>query len=349
MCKKYNKGEWSEFYAFIKVLVDKKINLFDINLEKLDSFYSVIEVQRKENSTLSKYELKNDIIIKETDGESFIIPTEEISGFIKLILEGIKNTGGASFAINSLSDLFKLLGTDLIKEGTSYDKADITLLIQDETVTHNIGFNIKSYLGNHPTLLNSSKATNFVYEVIGFEGDIEEVNCIDSRSKIRDRIAKILKQNGELLFVKIDNNVFEENLLKIDTLMSKIISFFLLEFFKGNGRKISEISVDFNELEKNSNINFSNLEYKFKSFLTNVALGFVPTKEWDGYKKANGYIVVKHDGEMGCFSIFDEKLLANYLFNNTVFDTPSSSRHDYGYLYKENGKLYIKLNLQIRL
>ena len=33
---------------------------------------------------------------------------------------------------------------------------------------------------------------------------------------------------------------------------------------------------------------------------------------------------------------------------NTQFDRPSASRHDYGYIYKENGHFYIDLNVQIR-
>ncbi|MBE6786434.1 MAG: HpaII family restriction endonuclease, partial [Ruminococcaceae bacterium] len=37
-----------------------------------------------------------------------------------------------------------------------------------------------------------------------------------------------------------------------------------------------------------------------------------------------------------------------YLVNNTKFETASTSRHQFGDIYKENGKYYIKLNLQVR-
>lgn len=33
---------------------------------------------------------------------------------------------------------------------------------------------------------------------------------------------------------------------------------------------------------------------------------------------------------------------------NTQFDRPSATRHDYGYVYKENEKYYVDLNIQIR-
>ena len=48
MSKKFNKGEWSEFYVFIKILSDKKIFLLDDKLNKLESFYEVIKILRKD-------------------------------------------------------------------------------------------------------------------------------------------------------------------------------------------------------------------------------------------------------------------------------------------------------------
>ncbi|MCQ2740142.1 MAG: HpaII family restriction endonuclease [bacterium] len=34
--------------------------------------------------------------------------------------------------------------------------------------------------------------------------------------------------------------------------------------------------------------------------------------------------------------------------NNTRLETPSTTKYDFRYIYQENGKNYIKLNLQIR-
>jgi type II restriction enzyme len=38
----------------------------------------------------------------------------------------------------------------------------------------------------------------------------------------------------------------------------------------------------------------------------------------------------------------------DYLFQNTKLETASSSRHEFGKVYSENGESYFKLNLQIR-
>jgi len=38
----------------------------------------------------------------------------------------------------------------------------------------------------------------------------------------------------------------------------------------------------------------------------------------------------------------------NYLFKNTKFETPSTTRHGFGEIYQKDGGLFINLNLQIR-
>ena len=90
-------------------------------------------------------------------------------------------------------------------------------------------------------------------------------------------------------------------------------------------------------------------EYKIKRFLTDVALGMMPSKVWTGqYDATGGYLIVKESGDILCYHIYNRNEFEDYLFNNTKLDTASSSRHDFGTVYKENEELYFKLNLQIR-
>ncbi len=90
-------------------------------------------------------------------------------------------------------------------------------------------------------------------------------------------------------------------------------------------------------------------EYKVKQFLLAFALGMTAAKPWQGKFNANGgYIVVKEDGDVVCYHFFDRNDLEDYLFYNTKFDTPSTSRHHFGSIYEENGELFLKLNLQVR-
>jgi hypothetical protein len=99
-------------------------------------------------------------------------------------------------------------------------------------------------------------------------------------------------------------------------------------------------------------------KHKIKSFLCSTALGLKPSIEWDGTDEATGgYIVIKSDGEVVAYHLYNRDKFKDYLFNNTRFeapqrfDTPPPGKKkgfDFGYIYEENGKLFIKLNLQIR-
>ena len=90
-------------------------------------------------------------------------------------------------------------------------------------------------------------------------------------------------------------------------------------------------------------------EYKIKRFLTDVALGMMPSKVWTGkYDATGGYLVIKDNGDVLCYHIFNRNEFENYLLNNTKLDTASSTRHDFGKINESNGQLYFKLNLQIR-
>lgn len=75
----------------------------------------------------------------------------------------------------------------------------------------------------------------------------------------------------------------------------------------------------------------------------------MPSKVWDGKYNANGgYIIVKEDGDIICYHIYNKNMFEDYLFFNTKLETASSTRHKFGILENINGKLFFKLNLQIR-
>ncbi len=74
-----------------------------------------------------------------------------------------------------------------------------------------------------------------------------------------------------------------------------------------------------------------------------------PSKVWNGiYDATGGYLIVKGDGDILCYHIYNRNKFEDYLFENTKLETASSSRHEFGKTYIEGGKTYFKLNLQVR-
>jgi type II restriction enzyme len=83
--------------------------------------------------------------------------------------------------------------------------------------------------------------------------------------------------------------------------------------------------------------------------LTDIALGMMPSKVWTGELDATGgYLIVKDNGEILYYHIYNRNEFEDYLVVNTKLETASSTRHDFGTIYSDGNELLFKLNLQIR-
>ena len=74
-----------------------------------------------------------------------------------------------------------------------------------------------------------------------------------------------------------------------------------------------------------------------------------PAREWNGRDDATGgYVIVREDGNVLAFHIYNRDMFEDYLIDNTKFETASSSRHGFGTVFEREGSYFINLNLQIR-
>jgi len=357
---KGNKGEWSEFYTFIRILVDRVIVPADENLKKIsDKTSEVLKVIREDSKDGPKtYDIsQNNEIIDILNSKGDIldsVDSKNIKNCINTIFERMKIGGKSAFVIPEAYSLVSQLKCTQIKASSS-KKTDLTLVIHDrisETYPE-LGYSIKSMLGSPSTLLNASGATNFVYRVDNVEDKkIEKINQIQGHSKLRDKSKEIYGDKGSLVFEKIENPKFVNNLAMIDLMFPNILAELLKIYYEGKASKINDLvellSQDQNFCSKYG-LNKTILEFKVKNFLINVALGMTPNTIWDGFTKAHGgYIIVKENGEIVCYHLYNRDEFQKYLYINTKFDTPSTTRHKFGQIYTENDKKYMKLNLQIR-
>lgn len=354
-----NKGEWSEIYVLFKLLADGKLYAADSELNKLhDIYFPIIKIIREEISGELKEYTTGKLIdiyingkkIKSVDRSEFEKESEQL-------FDEICNAKGSAFQIEKTENFMK--GISCYKlSAPARDKSDITMKIVDINTGYSpiVGFSIKSELGSSPTLLNAGKTTNFIYKISHSYPDlVREANEIykvagsKSHADVRGRINKIIEENGILKYWKMNNQIFKDNLVLIDSNMDKIIAETLLYFYKDG---ISNCDEMVEKLERENPMNYGNenaYKYKFKKFLTAVALGMKPATVWDGLDEATGgYIVVTKEGNVLAYHIYNRNYFEEYLLKNTKYETPSTSRHDFGEVYSEDGEDFIKLNLQIR-
>lgn len=352
-----NKGEWSEIYVLFKLLADKRLHIGDEYENIIESsFYPIVSILRMENEIIS-YIVDGDNIIISSKGsdEKLIVSTTEFKKYALLLLNEIKRNNGA-FPLPVIEDFMQSVKCTKVK-ANSTDKADIRIVIHDIQSQRDslLGFSIKSQLGNSSTLINPGTTTKFTYEIIGKDFSNEEMNYINSintKAKIRDRITQILNLGGQFRFYNVNHRTFRTNLLLLDSSLPQILSELLL---LKNTTTYSDIRNLCNILENNNPLNFDLdinpyfYSYKIKHFLLEAALGLVPAKVWDGKYDANGgYIIVKNDGDIVCYHIYNKNLFDNYLFSNTKLENPSTTRYEFANIEKKNSRYYFQLCLQIR-
>ena len=74
-----------------------------------------------------------------------------------------------------------------------------------------------------------------------------------------------------------------------------------------------------------------------------------PSTVWNGdYDATGGFIIVKEDGDILCYHIYNRNEFQEYLLQNTKFETASTTKHHFGSSYEKDGELFFKLNLQVR-
>ena len=329
-----NKWEWAEVYVLLRLLAE-------------------------ENKGEIKEYTSGEMISIYINGEKVkeLPATEFESASVNLLNEFNSKDSNGAFSVESTQNFRdKILCYKLFTSAMNKNDIMVKIIDADTVYSPTIGSLIKSELGSYQTLLNAGKTTNFIYKIVQNHHDlIREANGIykvsggKNHTGVRGLINKIIEENGTLEYRKMNNQIFEDNLVLIDSNMDKIIAETLLYFYKDGIINCNEMV---EKLEQENPMNYGNVNayiYKFKKFLTAVALGMKPATVWDGLDEATGgYIVVTKEGNVLAYHIYNRNYFEEYLLSNTKYETASTSRHDFGEVYSENGEDFIKLNLQVK-
>jgi len=363
-----NKGEWSELYVLLKLVAEGKVYGADKDLNRVDDiYYNILRMIKKQTHSKVAYERINNTsvtIINEDNGEVIcslpIIDFQTNSQLLLSEIERINNKKGA-FEIPKLSDFSRRIHVNTLATAST-DKADILIKIHDYKTGSDptLGFSIKSMLGSPSTLINAGTTTNFIYELIGEINDnlMEQFNSlfrITGSKRSPDLIKRFELLNDSkirLMYRDMQCPTFKNNLILIDSLLPSICSSMLIEYYCSRNKdcksNILKIASE-NPLGYETNNGQPFYQYKFRKMLAEAALGMKPSSVWTGNLEATGgYLVVKEDGEILCYHLYNRVQFEEYLLSNTRLETASTKRHKFGYIYKEGEQYYIKLNMQIR-
>lgn len=344
----FNKGEWSELYTFLYLLENPNLVIVDQNLQVIDNtLFKILEIIL----TDKKYKIEADNIIKlfENGQENYSI--SYLSEQNKILLAKIlaHKSAKGSFEISEIQPLIDDFFDGQKPKGASNVKADLIANVLDtrRIQNFNISYNIKSSLGSSATLLNASRHTNFIYEITGIDDAImNQSNNITTSKKLLDR-CDFLKSKGAIFsFIQTESCMFERNLKLIDSKLDEILAQMLLLSYENNQKDIKELISLISKSED------ENIFYKKKigDFANAVTFGMRASKQWNGRNQVNGGIIlVTKAGEIYLLDlIYCKYIVDKYLIDNIKLDSPDSNRYFMFNIYKENGKYFFKLNLQIR-
>lgn len=371
-----NIGEWSEPYVIFKLLADGK--LCQATAEMLPSkneFAHVLKVIRRDTRGIVEADGVIRFAFTDKFGQDHNLETnavmmEKIANRLLSKLKTTKGTTGA-FPLPEIEKDLLFYGftrlTNPADDRRRTTKRDLAIQLDSPNMgVATLGFSVKSELGAPPTLLNASEATNVIYRVSGLtEQQADAINSISSHTKIMDRCRAIKKYATSIEYEGYNNRIFEENLEVVDAALPHILAdlikvhYFDQILLPRSGhtglRRDDKLSSAVEILSKKepyisrSRRNFC--EIKVKRFLRNCALGLMPSQIWNGIEDATGgYIVVLPDGQLVALYVYNTNLFEKYLYESTIFERASTSRHGYMRLVKDTASddYFLKLNLQIR-
>ena len=307
------------------------------------------------------------VIISSLDGEVFLCVPANI--FLEEVAALIKISSNSDNIVSTTSAVIENLFCNSVRD-TSKFKSFVKIFWLDHSDNH---------IGSTATLLNASgDNTNFIYKVEFPEGvnvDCDRFNAetYDGLpSKISARLAKIEELGGTISFNRIQSDCLTQNLRTIDGELPIILAnALLLKYTKSISswaQIIEELNAQ-NPLGYRISANSPVYEVKIARFLQDAAMGMTPETPWSGFYDADGgQIVVKKDGDIVCYHIYELNRFRQYLLNATRIEQPSTGEDEnnpghirldsktgkpkkpylFGWLYQENGNYFLKINLQVR-
>ncbi|WP_291529930.1 HpaII family restriction endonuclease [Bacteroides sp. UBA939] len=366
------KRELGELYSFFRLLSDAKVSLGTPQGRGDEAkWWPVALIQREEHDGTRRYyveekeirivsgEVGKDGLFVVAERGEMRIPREDFGGAAEVMLELLKTNGGGDTielpeGLEAFLDAINIY--DL--EAKTEDRTDFSVAFHHVEAPLT-GFNVRCRLSAMNPLLDGGRTANLKLEQTGVKfatPTVNKVNALpESPMEVTERMLMIERLGGVLKYADVADKVFRCNLLMIDLHFPRMLAEMVRMMHLDGIARVSELTERIKEMNplkiKDELISKHGFyEFKMKQFLLALALGMRPAKIYNGTDSAvEGILLVNAEGEVLCYHKWERQAFADFLYQNTRFEKGPVDKDKYGFLEKENGVYYFRLNVKIGL
>lgn len=366
------KRELGELYTFFRLLADGHVFLGTPQAQRDDTkCWSVALIQREEHDGTRRYYIekeevriiggtvgKDGTFTASTEKEALSFPRTDFGDAAEIILHLLKNGSGEDVEVSGGLETFLDAVNIYDLEAKTDDRTDFSVAFwsADAPLT---GFSVRCRLSRMTPLLDGGRTANLKLEQSGVKFAVPTVNKVnalpESPTEVAERMMMIERLGGVLKYADVADRVFRCNLLMIDLHFPRMLAEMVRIMHLDGITRVAELTERIKELNplkiKDELINKHGFyEFKMKQFLLALALGMRPAKIYNGTDSAvEGLLLTNGDGGVLCYHKSLRQTFADYLYLNSRFEKGPVDKDKYGFLERENGVYYFKLNVKIGL
>ena len=352
------KREWCELYTFFRLLTEGKVTLGTAKAKKGEINWPIAMIQREEHDGTRCYYIEKEMVRIKGENSEKSVPREDFGIVADLILQAVKSS--SEDEVTSPDGVEEFLDEVAIfdLEAKTEDRTDFYIAFWHPEAPLS-GFSVRSRLSAMNPLLDGGRAANLKLEQSGVKFATPTVNKInalpEAPNEVAERMLLIERLGGVLKYSDVADRVFRSNLLMIDLHFPRVLTEMVRIMHLDDITRISELTEVIKQMNplkiKDELVNKHGFyEFKVKQFLMALALDMRPAKIYTGQDSAvEGILLMDGSGEVLCYHKSEKPVMEDFLFLNTRLEKGSLDKDKYGFLERENGTYYFKLNAKIGL
>lgn len=369
---KATKRELGEIYAFFRLLAEGKVYMgTPLVQKKEDGGRPVAMLQREEHDGTRRYYIEETEVrmvsgevdrkgqfVPKAEGGEACFPRADFGEAADCVLDMLKHEQGEEVEVPDGLEGFLDAVRIYDLEARTDDRTDFKVAFwhTDAPLT---GVCVRCRLSPMNPLLDGGRTANLKLEQTGVKFAVPTVNKVnalpESPNEVAERMLMIERLGGVLKYSDVADRVFRCNLLMIDLHFPRMLAEMVRLMHLEGITRVSELTERVKQLNplkiKDELIQKHGFyEYKMKQFLMALALGMRPAKIFRGTASAvEGMLLVDGQGEVLCYHQSCPQDFADFLYLNTRLEKGALEKDKYGFLERENGVWYFKLNVKIGL